>query len=120
MPLPSLLDVDVLETDTVTIVQLHGELDSTTTPTLLDVLESGVWSQRRVQLQLDLSDVTYINTTGLRALQSCHDRALAEGTECRMVVSPGRVRRTLEAAGLTEVFDIVYFRAGTRTTLAGR
>jgi anti-anti-sigma factor len=86
----------------VVVLSIAGELDMATAPQLqdqiTDLLDSG---QNR--LVLDLSDVSFCDSTGLsvfvRAKNSCDEI----GGEVRLAAPQRGVRRILEVSGLIEV-----------------
>lgn len=114
MPTAPSLDIELDSTGGSCTVTLHGELDSLTTKVFVAMLDDDVWPLDVVSMRIDLTDVSFINVVGLRALEACHAQAVQLGVPCRVVVSPGRVLIALQATGLTDVLDLDYFRAGSR------
>jgi anti-anti-sigma factor len=84
--------------------KLGGELDLATEPRvrreLLDALHDGP-----TQLVIDLADVTFIDSTGLRALLSARNRASSIGTRVVLSHLGPAVERTLAIANLWSFFD---------------
>lgn len=92
----TLIDVHVRPVGTISHVSLHGELDIATTLALRQVLR-GELEQGRI-VDLDLSDVTFMDTSGARILAWLID--LTRGTDSRAFVtatSPA-TQRLLRAA----------------------
>jgi anti-anti-sigma factor len=85
-------------------VAVRGELDAHTATLLTDHL--AVWSPTVSELALDLSGVSFIDSSGLRVLIETHQRAV----ECSyglVLESPSHtVSRLLEIAGLDGHFVI--------------
>ena len=57
-------------------------------------------------LRIDLSDVTFIDSTGLGALVSLRTVAREHGKTLHLVNVPPEVRRMLELTGLTDTFRV--------------
>ncbi len=81
------------------IVVLHGELDVASAGGLADALVDVAGST----LVVDLSDLTFIDSSGIGALVVARKRILADGQGQLVLSRPGGiVRRALEIVGLRE------------------
>ena len=69
-------------------------------------------------LILDLAGVTFLDSSGLRALLRCQSLAQSQDVTVRLVALPGPVTRLLEVAGVTDRFDYE-FEAQPVTPAAG-
>jgi anti-sigma B factor antagonist len=80
---------------------LSGELDLACAPTLDAALERACTDQVKT-LTLDLSKLTFMDSTGLRAILLADD--LCERHDCKLVVIPGtaQIQRLFEVTGLLE------------------
>ena len=79
------------------IVALHGELDIVSAAGLADALVDVAGST----LVVDLSDLTFIDSSGISALVVARNRILADGKGDLVLTRPGViVRRVLEITGL--------------------
>lgn len=79
------------------VVALHGELDVASVDGLTDALVDVAGST----LVLDLSDLTFIDCSGIAALVAARNRIRSKGLGEMVVTRPGTtVRRTLEIVGL--------------------
>ena len=78
---------------------LHGELDLTSAPRLQSELESSTVDAAEI-LVLDLDDVHFIDSAGLRVILAAHERTLERGR--RLALTPGspQVQRLLSIAGV--------------------
>ncbi len=85
-------------------IAIEGELDLATAPRLkwplLDALKAG-----RTQLLINLSGVTFIDSTALSVLVGVH-RKLDQDAHMAVVCSNPNVVRIFEVAGLKVAFDI--------------
>ena len=80
-------------------LRLVGELDAATAPHLQHRLE-----EHRGVTRLDLRDVTFIDSSGLRVLLLASRASGADGLA--LLEPSGHVRRVLEMTGLVDAFRI--------------
>jgi anti-sigma B factor antagonist len=91
--------------DTV-VVHVHGELDAATAPSLRLELQELIDRHGPVRVTLDLTDVTFLDSTGLSVLLGGTRRAREEGGDLIML-NPGRgLTRVFQLAGLADLFTI--------------
>lgn len=86
------------------VVALRGELDIGTSEQLRQVVSGSGWAGRTVTL--DLSEVTFCDSTGLAALIAVHKSV--SGVSGRLVLSAPvpRVRHLFTITGLSRVFTV--------------
>ena len=87
------------------MVTIAGEVDLYTAPEFHDVLLQGIDEGAR-QVVVDLSAVTFIDSTALGVLVHSAKRLGPDGGALHIVCGPGGVRRILEITGLAGVFAI--------------
>jgi anti-sigma B factor antagonist len=88
------------------IVRVRGEIDVATSPDLKAQLGSVLDQHARV-VTLDVSDLAFIDSSGLGVLVGAHKRLLETGGEnmvLRGLQEP--VRRVFEITGLTRLFTV--------------
>lgn len=80
---------------------LKGELDLVCAPNLDGALQQ-LCTDRTEALTLDLSEITFMDSTGLRAILLAEE--LCEKHDCKLVLIPGsrQVQRLFEVTGLLE------------------
>ncbi|HEX6116573.1 MAG TPA: STAS domain-containing protein [Solirubrobacterales bacterium] len=89
-----------------TIVALEGEIDLSTVPEaerLITDAEAG----RPARLVIDLSEVTFMDSSGLRVLLTAHRRAEEAGRGFAIVKGGDTVNRLLEVTGLSERLELL-------------
>jgi anti-sigma B factor antagonist len=86
------------------IVRVAGALDLATVPTLEGVLKRLEDPCERVVL--DLSELTFIDSTGLTLAVMQHRRAMSDGFDFVLAGARGPVLRTLRLAGLDVALPI--------------
>ncbi len=101
-----LLDLAVYREDGVTVVAVIGEVDMLTSPLLTSRVDEEL-AQRPEALVLDLSEVSFLGSSGLAALVQIRDRAGEQGVPLRLASNSQAVIRPLVATGLEAMFDIV-------------
>ena len=102
----SLLEPLVSEQDGQTVVRLEGEVDVYTSPRLDDCLQSLIEAGQR-SVVIDLTDVTFIDSSGLAVLIKAHTRMGEEGGGLAIASPSETAFRLFELTGLTAVFTIV-------------
>jgi anti-anti-sigma factor len=97
------LDVHVARSAGEVTVRLTGELDLMSCGVLSDRLSGIAPTPRTV---VDLSEVTFIDSTGLRALWLLQQLCVSDHTHLVLRAPSQPVRRVLELSGLLSHFDI--------------
>jgi anti-anti-sigma factor len=85
-------------------LELSGELDLATEPQLTAVLRQVEEDAQR--LVLDLSGLSFIDSTGLRTILLAWRRSRDDGFELSVIAGSAQVRRTLRLTGLDEVLPV--------------
>jgi anti-anti-sigma factor len=93
------LEVDVEQRDGVHVVRPRGELDMFSAPNLRDLLRD--LGQRKAGMRIDLTEVTFMDSSGLRLIWDAHDACTRDGLELTLVKGPPDVMRVFDVTGLT-------------------
>jgi len=88
------------------VVAIRGDLDLTTAPELRDVLARAIESGR-TKLVVDLTETTYLDSSGLTALVTTHKRLRAHEGAMAVVATDPSIQRTFEITGLHLLFPLV-------------
>jgi anti-sigma B factor antagonist len=91
--------------DGASVVTPHGEVDMATAPALSEHLDE-VIDRNRGHVVVDLTPVTFIDSTGLGVLISAKHRCDEAGRELRVVISQPNIRKVFEITGLTDHFTL--------------
>ncbi|MDQ2663893.1 MAG: STAS domain-containing protein [Candidatus Eremiobacteraeota bacterium] len=87
------------------VFSLRGTLDVTTSPSvraaLIEAAENG-----KHEIIVDLSQVEFLDSTGLGALIGAHRRALEKNGRVRLVCTDGPIQRLLNITGLMKSFAV--------------
>ena len=92
----------------VATVALHGELDLSMRSQLRERFEEA--SQRAVDVIVDLTGVTYMDSSAISALIALHRELFERNGTLQLHMKRNAAYRLVEIAGLTDVFDIRLFR----------
>jgi anti-sigma B factor antagonist len=93
-------------TDDTWLVGVSGRLDQHQTPDLESLFDSILLEERGPRLIVDLSEVTYINSGGLRCLVTAWRRARREGGDVALTGLKSRVQEVFSMVGFDKVFTI--------------
>jgi len=97
------VDIKVTEHKRVMVVEVHGRIDSSTAAefdqAVMDLIEQG-----KKNLVLDLSDVEFLSSAGLRTMVSGR-KAVQPSGAIKLAGPSQRVKDTLEIAGLDVLFE---------------
>lgn len=93
--------------DELLVVRCAGDIDTSACETFRTTLLGAIAAHGSVPLLVDLTDVTFVDSSAFRALLATKARLDIQGR--RMLLSPGdgTIRRLLRAVGLEERFEIV-------------
>lgn len=84
---------------------VRGELDLVGAPRLRAELDAR-WSPAVHELVLDLSEVTFVDSSGLGVILTCYRRLCAQEGRMRIVGASPMVRRVLEMSGVTALIPV--------------
>ncbi len=97
------MEISTKEMKRVSLVSVSGRIDSATAPDFEKALQTLIQANR-CQIVVDLKDVEYMSSAGLRGLVSSLKAAKAGGGDLRIAQPSQRVREVLELAGLNTIF----------------
>jgi anti-sigma B factor antagonist len=100
-----LFGVAVTHTGAHAVVALSGELDLASAPALRDCL-AGLADEGETQILMDLTDLDFVDSTGLSVLVMDFHRTRAAGGSTVMRNPSEAVMRVLEITGLASIFSI--------------
>lgn len=99
------LPISVQDYKRVTVMAVSGRVDSATAPDLEAELKKLVDADK-TQIVLDLKDVEYMSSAGLRAMVSTLKAVKRVNGDLRLASPSARVEEVLRLAGLTSIFSI--------------
>jgi anti-anti-sigma factor len=90
-----------------TRLSLRGELDLATTPILEESLEAAERDDERI-VALDLSELSFVDASGLKAILNAHRRAIRRGERGLSLINPSSdIRRLLELTAIDLTIEVV-------------
>lgn len=87
------------------IYRLRGSLDLATAPSLRAALIEAA-NEGKHDIIVDLTELEFLDSTGLGALIGAHRRALENGGRVRLIVREGAISRLLNITGLMRIFAV--------------
>lgn len=99
------LQVELLEVNLVHYFKVVGEIDAFTAPVLKERLES-VQSVAAVQAEIDLSEVDYIDSTGLGIFIGFYKAIQKNGGYVKFTGVNERLERLFDITGINKIIDI--------------
>ena len=90
----------------VPVLLVNGEIDVASAPEFHASLSDLIGQEPEV-LIVDLSEVTFIDSTGLGVLVGAEKQMRDAGQALRLVVTQPQITRLLELTGLNEVFTVL-------------
>ena len=103
-PSPTGFSVRTEQRGATAVVIPTGELDIDTAPTLVDGLERA-FESRAGRVVLDLRELEFIDSSGLRSLLMARRRAESSRKHFALVAGSRELERILEIAGVHSIFD---------------
>lgn len=100
------MQVELVEGKSVQRFKIVGEIDAFTAPKLRECLAPAE-KVKGMQAELDLSEVAYMDSTGLGVFVGFYKVVKANEGHVKIIGVNQRLRRLFEITGLTEVMDIV-------------
>lgn len=88
-------------------VEVGGELDAYTAPKLRTCLEELMDSGRCHDIVIDLSDVAFVDSTGLGVIVGVHRRMRSAGARLCLASPRPSVGAVLEITGLTKAVSVL-------------
>jgi anti-anti-sigma factor len=90
-----------------TVLTIVGELDIATVPELQQVAHAELDSEACRTLVLDLTELSFVDSTGVGSWVEIRARAIEAGKRVVVREVPSFARRVLEIGGLSRLFDDV-------------
>jgi anti-anti-sigma factor len=87
-------------------VRVSGDIDPSTAPTFAGELQALIFTGAPRELVVDLSGVTFIDSSGLRAVIDVHNLMRDRGGVLVLEDPSEKARRLLEITGLTDHLEL--------------
>jgi anti-sigma B factor antagonist len=106
----ALLVIDQARVGEVVVLTCRGEVDAATAAQLRSAVAEGLRDPDGGPVVLDMTEVTFLSSTGLRALVDAQRAAARIGEPLRIVVDHARpVLRPIQLTGLDELLTLYHF-----------
>lgn len=100
-----MVEFQISSVDQVTLIVVNGRIDSMNADELGDTLSDEIERGSR-QIVLDLSNVSYMSSAGLRELVAAYRKLQDAMGDLRLAQPSSRVQDVLEMSGLDTIFQI--------------
>jgi anti-anti-sigma factor len=100
------LRIDVRSEPDRLVLELHGELDLLGAPLLQQEIEKAEIQATGIVV-LDLKDLEFIDSAGLRVILAAHERSRQHGQELALTPGSEQVQRLFTIAGVNEHLRII-------------
>lgn len=97
--------MDLQETDNALTGFISGEIDAFTAPVLREKLET-YQNRDGLNAELDLSEVDYMDSTGLGVFVAFYKSVNAKGGHVKLKGLSSRLKRLFDITGLGDIMDI--------------
>ena len=102
------MDMLSIETDnrqSVSVMKVKGRVDSETAPELDDALTKLLQNNKN-KIVLNLQDVNYMSSAGLRAMVKAYQSANKSGGDVRLAAVSGPIEVILRTVGMLQMFKM--------------
>lgn len=99
------VSIDVKEKEDITHITLTGEIDAYTAPKVRERLMEEAEGDS-VQMTVDLSQVSYMDSTGLGVFVGLFKHLTANNGRLKLVGMSERLQRLFDITGLADIMDI--------------
>jgi anti-sigma B factor antagonist len=106
IPISAICSVEAERNLGTLILRLHGEFDLSSDERFQDELEK-LFAERPATVIVDLRGLTFMDSTGLRALVGLHNRSAETSFDLAVLHDGGPVGRILHETGLDSVLPAV-------------
>ena len=89
----------------VTVVALNGSIDAASAREITEHLTSQI-NSGNVRLVLDLAQVAFMSSAGLRTILTAIKECRQHGGDLRVAAARGEVERTLNLSGFTSILSL--------------
>ena len=103
-PTPGQLKIEPQVSGACHTICLSGELDMASAPELQAVIDSALAEAR--EIVLDVQELTFIDSTGLRCILACQAACQTSGTAFLMTPGKTQARRLFEITGVLDRLSI--------------
>ena len=99
------MDIHAEQLGGISVVSIAGDIDALTADDANAFLSAQL-DGGRAQLVLDLSQVSFMSSSGIRLLLEILKKSREQGGDLRLAAAPAGVTRTLEITGLTSILEV--------------
>ena len=99
------LEIELKGTDDIAVLELAGQIDSYTAEEITKIINSHI-NNGCLKIIIDLTNVDYLDSSGLSTLISVKTKLGKHTGELRIVGLKGKAKEVFDLAGLTDLFNL--------------
>jgi anti-sigma B factor antagonist len=103
---PLVVEIAEASSGRAVVVTLAGEFDLSVEKLFSEIVTDGVVQDGHASVVLDLAEITFLDSSGIRALLVARKQALASGTRLSLRRPSPAVQRVLELTAVVGAFEI--------------
>ncbi|WP_017715356.1 STAS domain-containing protein [Kamptonema formosum] len=96
------MEITITKLEEINVVELVGDIDANTAPPVQEKVLPLAVSEAKILI--DMTNVPYMSSAGLRALLSVHRQATAQEAQLVLVGLSEEIKDTMEITGFLEFF----------------
>jgi len=100
------LEIELKGTDEVALLELSGQLDSYTSEEIKKLIDTHI-NNGKLKAIIDLTNVDYLDSSGLSVLINTKIKLSKRGGDVRLVGLKGKAKEVFDLAGFTDLFMIL-------------
>ena len=100
-----MLSIETDNTQTISVMKVKGRVDSETAPEFDDALTKLLQNNKN-KIVLNLQDVTYMSSAGLRAMVKAYQSANKSGGDVRLAAVSEPIEVILRTVGMMQMFKM--------------
>lgn len=100
-----MLSIETDNTQTISVMKVKGRVDSETAPALEDALTQLLQNNKN-KIVLNLQDVNYMSSAGLRAMVKAYQSANKSGGDVRLAAVSEPIEVILRTVGMMQMFKM--------------
>lgn len=100
------MDFEMQIKENILLVLIKGEMDEHLSGLLRSNIDYALYKKEVKDIIFDLSDVTFLDSSGIGLFMGRYKRILKKGGRCAIVVNDKQILKILKISGILSIFDM--------------